>query len=303
MSARRGEPPSWDDLRIALTIARMGSLSRAASKLGINQSTVGRRLSSLESALDATLFRRSRKGLMPTEAGEMLIARACEIERQMRDIVDAIDAATTGPSGTVRLIGNQWMLDRLLDHGLAAFMLERHALSLRITTGRPRTSLWQGDPGVALWFEQEPIGGAFAVQIAHVPYATYRSRCGCPPGWIMFYDEDRTDSKLGQFTKTMSDDIPVRMTATDAGTLRSAIAAGLGHGYLPVCLGDEDPRLMRVEEIEPFERPLYLHMHPDSLGSLCVQHLMPWLRSNVQRVLVDPVDWTSIPANSQELLA
>lgn len=273
-------------MRIALTIARTGSLSRAASELGINQSTAGRRLSLLETALNATLFRRSRKGLMPTVAGELLIAGASEIERQIRDIADAIDATTTGPAGTVRLLGNQWMLDRLLIHGLAAFMLERHALSLRITTGRPRSSLWQGEPGVALWFEQEPIGGAFAVQIARVPYATYRSRSGCPPGWILFYDEDRLDSKLGQIARTMSDDIPVRMTATDAGTLRSAIAAGLGYGYLPVCLGDEDPQLMRVEESAPFERPLFLHMHPDSLGSLGLQHLMPWLRSNVQRAMI-----------------
>lgn len=47
---------NWDDLRIFLAIARAGTLLGAARALGVNHTTVARRLSALEGALQADLF-------------------------------------------------------------------------------------------------------------------------------------------------------------------------------------------------------------------------------------------------------
>lgn len=255
--------------------------------LGIDQSTAGRRLAALETVLDTPLFRRSRQGMMPTEAGEILIARAAEIESQTLRIADAVNPGNRSAQGIVRVVGNQWIIDLLTRGGLGAFVRDRPGIALRVTTGRPNSSLWRGEPGLALWFEQEPLDGAFAIPLANLPYAVYRASDCQTKDWILFYDEDRTDSRFGTLVDRLKDwNERVAMTATDAGTLYSGISAGLGQGFLPCCIGDKDPRLMRVEDREkPFSRPLYLHSHPDTLNLPRVQTLMAWLRSNAEKIL------------------
>ena len=80
----------WDDLRYALAIGTAGSLAGAARTLGVNHTTVLRRLDALEARLGTRLFDRQRGGYQPTEAGLALVeqarhmaTRADEVERQV----------------------------------------------------------------------------------------------------------------------------------------------------------------------------------------------------------------------------
>ncbi|MEQ8366301.1 MAG: LysR family transcriptional regulator, partial [Roseicyclus sp.] len=68
----------WNDIRVSLAIARAGSLNQAALLLGMDQSTVSRRLTALEAKLGTTLFQRSSHGVLPTEAGSVFVAKAIE---------------------------------------------------------------------------------------------------------------------------------------------------------------------------------------------------------------------------------
>ncbi len=277
----------WNDLRLALAVARTGSLRQAAAILGVNQSTAGRRLSILETSLNTQLFRRSRRGMMPTETGEILIARATDIESRAQMITDAIEEAGALQSGVVRLIGNQWVIDRLVAHGLSTFVRASGGISLRIITGRPNSSLWRGEPGVALWFEQEPLDGAFAVELGKVPYAVYRTE-DCPSHtWVVFHDEDRMTSRHGYLIDQIRQQGGrIAMTATDAGSLYSGIVSGLGQGFLPCCVADRERRLLRVRDsLDNFDRPIYLHSHPDTLSVPRVQAIMRWLQENTRHIL------------------
>ncbi|MEM7057139.1 MAG: LysR family transcriptional regulator [Pseudomonadota bacterium] len=286
-ASSRGEL-DWNDLRLALAVARTGSLRQAAEIIGVNQSTAGRRLSTLETSLNTLLFRRSRRGMTPTETGEILITRAAEIESHALTITDAIEEAGSVQSGVLRLIGNQWVIDRLVTHGLAAFVRASNGLSLRITTGRPKASLWRGEPGVALWFEQEPLDGAFAIELARVPYAVYRTEECHPDNWVVFHDEDRMDSRHGHLIEQIrQQNGRIIMTATDAGSLFSGIVSGLGQGFLPCCLAEADPRLiLSSDTLRKFDRPLYLHSHPDTLNVPRVQAAMQWLREHAAPILI-----------------
>jgi DNA-binding transcriptional LysR family regulator len=72
----------WDDLRFFLAIARTGSLTAAARELRVTQSTVGRRLASLESSLGARLLHRTPDGYVLTLAGEAILAQAERMEAE-----------------------------------------------------------------------------------------------------------------------------------------------------------------------------------------------------------------------------
>src|SRR3954469_15742025 len=70
----------WDDLRFFLALARHGSLSLAAKHLHVAQSTVGRRLASLEASLGVRLLNRTPEGYVPTLAGQDIRERAQRLE-------------------------------------------------------------------------------------------------------------------------------------------------------------------------------------------------------------------------------
>ena len=92
----------WDLLRVALAIGRTGSLAGAAALLEIDQSTVSRKLMRLEEQLEATLFVRSPGGLSPSEAGQNVVAKAAEIERQVNALEDSLTTDARAAAGLVR---------------------------------------------------------------------------------------------------------------------------------------------------------------------------------------------------------
>ena len=71
----RSRALAWDDLRLVKAIADAQGLAGAAERLGVNHSTVFRRLGQIEDALGVMLFERHRTGYAPTVAGEEMVAR------------------------------------------------------------------------------------------------------------------------------------------------------------------------------------------------------------------------------------
>ena len=94
---------AWDDLRVFLAIARGGSLSAAARSLGVNHSTVFRRINSLEERLQVRLFERSRKGYTLTEAGEEIFSSVEQIEDQIFEIQRKLLGKDIRLSGTLKI--------------------------------------------------------------------------------------------------------------------------------------------------------------------------------------------------------
>ena len=81
---------SWDDLRIALAVARHGTVSAAAESLGVHHATVIRHVDALEKRLGAKLFQRHARGYTPTEAGRDLLGVAQATEDQFSQLASRI---------------------------------------------------------------------------------------------------------------------------------------------------------------------------------------------------------------------
>jgi DNA-binding transcriptional LysR family regulator len=76
---------NWDDLKILLALSRSGSTRSAAKRLGVSNTTVSRRLESLEEAIGGRLFDRTPDGFKITALGEQLLRTALEIEEVIYD--------------------------------------------------------------------------------------------------------------------------------------------------------------------------------------------------------------------------
>ena len=111
------EQGNWDDLRVVLEVARQESLSQAARRLGVDHSTVGRRVAQLEYSLDGTLFERTNRGLRITLLGERLLRSAQEMEAQVLAFSRDRNSGTRPPPPT-RIA---------MMEGIGSLYLARHA--------------------------------------------------------------------------------------------------------------------------------------------------------------------------------
>lgn len=93
----------WDSIRFFLAIQRAGSLSAAASALGVTQPTCGRRLSALEAALGTRLFTRAPDGLRVTAEGAALVTAATQMEEAARNLTRKAAATVERLDGVVRV--------------------------------------------------------------------------------------------------------------------------------------------------------------------------------------------------------
>ena len=99
----QGTQLQWDDVKLFLALCRARSVGGAAKALGVDASTVSRRLVALEAAVAATLFDRGRHGVAPTKAAEDLLPVAETIEESMTRFTRAAEGLERDVTGLVRI--------------------------------------------------------------------------------------------------------------------------------------------------------------------------------------------------------
>jgi DNA-binding transcriptional LysR family regulator len=111
----------WDQVRVFLAVARAGQLAGAASRLGLDVSTVSRRLDRLEDELGVHLFDRTREGTVATAAAEAMLPAAEDMERGLALFAAAVDAIETTAEGLVRMTAPPGIADAFIAPLLARF--------------------------------------------------------------------------------------------------------------------------------------------------------------------------------------
>lgn len=99
----QGTSFAWDDVRLFLALCRSRSLGEAGRRIGVDGSTMSRRLASLEEALDAPLFERGRGGIVATEVAQRLMPVAEEMEYVMARFRGEAEAFEREVEGRVRI--------------------------------------------------------------------------------------------------------------------------------------------------------------------------------------------------------
>ena len=102
-----GREPGWDELRTFFEVARDGSLSGAARRLGLTQPTVGRRIDALEKGLGVTLFTRSPRGLTPTAAALALAPHGQAMEAAAAALARRAASEASADRGVVRVTASE----------------------------------------------------------------------------------------------------------------------------------------------------------------------------------------------------
>ena len=140
----------WDDLRFFLSIARHGSLTAAASELRVAQSTVGRRLASLEAGLGVRLLHRTPDGYVLTLAGESVRAQAERAEAEIIGVLRSVGGHDTRLEGLVRVTCTETFAVYVLAPCFAALQAQHHGILLELVPSSRSLSLSMREADVAV---------------------------------------------------------------------------------------------------------------------------------------------------------
>lgn len=258
----------WDDARMFLAFAREGSFSAAAKRLGVQHSTISRRIHALEKDLSTALLERSSTGYVLTPAGEQLTESATRMERELLSFEAASSGQSDIPSGELHVTAIANMASTVLMPLFAGFNAAYPNIDLRLEVTNNSVRLAERDADVALRQTNTPGETLIGTRLVTVASAVYGAVDYCaavaagrtPEKWVGVdcCDYHRT------WTKQAWPHLDHSFCVDDTSLTVAALREGLGVGFLPCFLGDNEPSLVRFREPEKkHELGLWLLYHRD----------------------------------------
>ena len=251
----------WDDLKHLLAVARHGSTLAAGRALGVDQSTVQRRLVELERRIGQSLVQRQPTGYRLTEFGQAMLPFAEAVERSVQAFERQLCTLGTETAGVIRVTCPEPIVNRIMQTGLLDRFHARHpTLRVQFVMSDKYIDLGQGDADVALRSgdtdDDELVGRKIGDSIWAI-YAsrTYIERHGQPASIedlaqhaLVGFDDTMAKHRIAQWLRKLAPDAPMAARSSSVLGLIYSVKAGIGIGPLPLSLGDAEPDLVRVLE-------------------------------------------------------
>jgi DNA-binding transcriptional LysR family regulator len=277
-----------------LAIQRGQTLRAAARLLHVDETTVSRRLASLERELGRQLIERlgdARFGL--TEAGARIARDAEAMERHYAAIAASASSIGDFCAGAVRVTTVPILANRVLTHRLHRLATRHPGLIVELIPEGRDLNLTRREADVAIRLARPSTGGMAikARRIGALRYSAYaprglrRRQLELLP-WIT-YDDAMSHLPHARWLERAAQSGGARRASLrvhDAETALEGAAAGLGKALLPVLAADRDQRLDRIET--PLNRPIperemWLIAHGDLVGVARVAAVLEWIRESV----------------------
>jgi len=267
----------WEDLRFVLAVVEANSLAAAARTLGVNHTTVLRRVGAFEQKLGVRLFDRLPSGYTLTAGGEELLA----VARQMAETVNDLERRLTGQDlrleGSLRITTTDTLMVSILPPILADFRQRHPGVQLEVTTSNAFANLAHRDADVAIRPAVDPPETLVGRRVSDIVFAVYAApayleeRGLNATGVIRFADErwiGLADALApSSVARWMRSTLPLAVSAVRCDSLvvaREAATAGIGLVGLPCYLGDATAGLVRIgTPIAAMTTALWLLTHED----------------------------------------
>ena len=280
---------AWDDLRVALHVARAGSMRRAARTLGVSHSTVLRRVAELEEAAGARLFERKDERYELTSAGQDAIDTARELEEVVTALERRVDGLDLRLSGPLRVTLPDPLLPALLPV-VRAFGEQYPDIELTLAVGVGYADLAQREADVALRIASEPPPDLVGRRVASVACGVYGSERYLAGRSARDLEKlDWVGWQAGStmaFARWMAENVPkarVAVRVDSSWALRDAVDAELGVALLPCALGDAKPNWRRLKLLPEMRVPLWVLTHRDLRATARVRVLRDFLFEAIAR--------------------
>lgn len=275
------------DLRLVLALARGGTLSAGADRLGVNPTTASRRLKALEQSLGVRVFGRVEGRLVPTEAGEAMLARAERVETELFGLEEELTGGLARCAGTVRVTAVPVLVNRLLYPHLPGLLAMYPQLEIEAIASGENLSFSRREADLALRLARPATGTALCRRVGALSYSVYGPARGSPGTlpWVTYEEAHRHLPQARWVAAQEEASAAARVRVNDAEGLLAAARAGLGWALLPDLAAADDPMLRPVVGMEAvLAREVWLLVHPNLRALRRVRVVADWLAALCQRM-------------------
>jgi len=249
----------WNGVRYFLAVAHHRSTTAAARALGVDQSTVQRRVAEFERRIGRPLVRRTAAGYRLTEFGERLVPHAQEAAEAMRAFEQHVADAQRDLHGVVRMTCPEPILKRLAQSELLERFAARYpGVQVAFVMSDRYLDLTKGDADLALRSGDTDDGTLVGRKVADSLWAIYGSndyvaRHGRPGTVaelarhaIVVFDERMANHRAGVWLREQVPQAQVVARNDSVLGLLYAVKAGIGLAPLPTAIADAEADLVRV---------------------------------------------------------
>lgn len=267
----------WDDLRFFLAVARHRTLAAAAKQLQVTQSTVSRRLASLQERMGVRLLQRTAEGYVLTLAGESIRTHVERVETEALSAERAVAGHDTRQQGVVRVASSQLLTSHLLAPSFTVLHAHHRDILIEALPDLPDEPLAMQDADIAVRlrrFEHHNLVMRSIGAIAFGLYAcvAYLARYGdpdvengCPGHQIIAMRADRDFTAQAEWLAEHTGRAQVVLKADSYETQHWSAACGGGLAVLPRFRADAEPALQQIATLTPIPAAeIWLGVHREN---------------------------------------
>lgn len=268
-----GPSVHWDDLKYLLAVAEAGALAPAAKALGVDPSTVSRRIAALEKALGAELVARTPDGMTLTAAGQAAAAVARKIDGELRTLAAELAGSLDAPAGTVRVSTTEAFATNVM-RAVAPLHAQYPRLQIEVVPSHAAVDLRRREADLAVrMFRDDHDGLALRKlgQIGWSLYATRRYLDAHPSGKglldghaVIGYTE--TTMSGAQWLAEHAQPGSIRLRTTSPRSALEAALADLGVCVVPCYLAEREAGLARLTDQVVAHSDVYAVFLPERRG-------------------------------------
>ncbi|MBV6305257.1 LysR family transcriptional regulator [Candidimonas humi] len=286
----------WDGLRYFLEVARTQRVSAAALRLGVQHSTVSRRVQALEQSLDTVLFDKSKaSGFTLTEDGQRLFAYAEQMEGALLSAREELSGIGQTLSGHLRIGCTEGFGNYVLTPLMTDFLGRYPELTLDILPVPRFISLSKREADLAIALEQPQRGPYICTRLTDYELRLYgthtylersgpiRSRADLAGHSFIGYVEELVFSDRLRYLEDVLPGSRVVFKSTSVIAQYHAALRGGALAVLPCFMAAQDSRLRPVlEDQVVITRSFWMYCHEDLRRSKRVMALWDYLKKAVQ---------------------
>lgn len=284
---------NWDEFRLVKAIAQARSLVGAADALGLNHSTIFRRLAAIETAVGARLFERSRAGYQATAAGEEMVELAGRMGESITEFERRVAGRDVKPTGELRVTTVDTFAMHLLPPILGRFLRINPAVQIEMVLAQQFLNLSRRDADVAIRATSKPPETLVGRRICPIRWGVYATQelidewgkhlVDRAP-WVAFV-EPFSPPHARKWVETHI--APRRQIFRENSVMGMAAAAagGIGAALLPCFLGERTTGLARAGAPLPeLDIDLWILTHADLRYSARVRAFMDYVGNELAKL-------------------
>jgi DNA-binding transcriptional LysR family regulator len=283
---------SWDEFRLVKSIAEARSLAGAAERLGVNHSTVFRRLAAVEAAVGARLFDRSRAGYEPTAAGQEMIALAATMAESVLEFERRVAGRDVKPTGELTVTVPEALGQHFMPEIVSQFRALNPGIVVDLILSDQSLNLSRRDADIAIRLTNDPPETLVGRRICTGRWSVYCRRdliaepSSAPVDSTPFIGLSEANGGGPARRWIEANVAPERLVAkaNSAHCLLHLARLGFGATLLPCFLGDHSPDLTRVGYLVPeLDLGLWMLTHADLRRSPRVRAFMDFAAAELTR--------------------